>query len=91
MEKQVWLNHCAEVRELLQQIRQQAPSLLTLEEQELFGELLSANELGVAFDLVCDKFVEAGRPLSQSVLDLLANAGNKMQYFPESLKRLQVI
>jgi len=91
MEKQVWVNHCAEVRELLQQLRQQAPNLLTLEEQELFGELLSANELGVAFDLVCDKFLEAGRPLSQSVLDLLANAGDKMQYAPESLKRLQAI
>jgi hypothetical protein len=91
MEKQDWVSHCDEVNGLLQRIRQQAPNLLTLDEGESFEEALGANELGVAFDLLCDKFDEAGRPLSQSVHDLLMIARNKMQYAPESLKRLRVI
>jgi hypothetical protein len=79
MEKRDWVEHCNAVTRLLQRVREEAPNLLKPDERKFFDEALDANELGIAFDFLCDKFDEAGRPLPPAVLDLLMIAGNKMQ------------
>jgi HEAT repeat protein len=64
---------------LFKRIRQQAKLLFTSEEEKHFQESLAANDLGIAFDLLCLKLENAGM-ISQDLYESLADAGLKMGY-----------
>jgi len=67
MERSKWIQHCERVDRLLRQVLQQGSPPFTPEENRHFQESLAANELGIAFDLLCWKFVETGHQISNDV------------------------
>jgi hypothetical protein len=68
------IQHCENVNRLLRQIREKSGLAFTPEEESRFLESLDANELGIAFDFLCRKLEDAGKPISQEVYDLLSDA-----------------
>jgi hypothetical protein len=78
MERTEWIEHCEKVDRLLRQVREQGSPLFTPEEDKHFQATLAANELEVAFDLLCWKFDEAAAPISQEIYGFLADAGWRM-------------
>ncbi len=89
MERDEWIRHCESVSRLLRQILEQSDLPFTLQEEGHFKESLDAKELGIAFDLLCWKFEETGGPISQSVYDLIADAGSRMECPPSDWERLK--
>jgi hypothetical protein len=89
MERGEWVQHCDNVRQLLRQIQERGGLPFTPEEQSHFQESLDANELGLAFDRLCWKFEEAGRPISQPIYDLIADAGSRMECSPGDWEKLK--
>jgi hypothetical protein len=82
MERTKWIQHCGKVTQLLTQIQQQGSPAFTPEENKHYQELLDANELGLAFELLCWKFGEAGHQISEVVYDQLTDAGSMMDISP---------
>jgi hypothetical protein len=91
MEEHDWVRHCEKIEQLLRDVRQQLPNVLTAEEGKYFDESLEANELGIAYDLVCDKLDELNVPISQPLYNLLAIVGFEMGYDPAPSRRLKVL
>jgi len=89
MERDEWIRHCESVSRLLRQALEESDLLFTPQEECHFKESLDANELGIAFDLLCWKFKETGWPISQSVYDLLADAGSRMECSPSDWEGLK--
>ncbi len=89
MERNDWIQHCEKVDRLLRQIRQRGSPSFTLEEDKHFQESLDANELGIAFDLLCWKFGETGRQISGDVYELLIGAGSMMDISPSVWTKLK--
>jgi hypothetical protein len=58
MERDEWVQHCDEVSQLLRQIREQGGLPFTANEESHCQESLDANELRIAFDLLCWKLEE---------------------------------
>jgi hypothetical protein len=77
------------VDRLLRQILQQGSPPFTPEESRHFQESLAANELGIAFDLLCWKFGETGHQISEDVYDMLADAGSMMEIAPSQWTELK--
>jgi hypothetical protein len=89
MERSDWIERCEKVDRLLRQIRQRGPASFTPEEDKYFQESLDANELGVAFDLLCWKFGETGQPISEAVYELLVSAGSMMDISASAWTKLK--
>jgi len=89
MERDEWIRHCNNVNRLLRQIREQGGLPFTPEEEMHFQESLDANELGIAFDLLCWKFEHTGGPISQPLYDLIADAGSRMECSPSDWEKLK--
>jgi hypothetical protein len=51
----------------------------------------AANELGIAFDLLCWKFGETGHKISEAVYDMLAEAGSMMEMPPSQWTKLKTL
>ncbi len=91
MDQGEWAQHCEKVNRLLRQILQQGSPPFTPEENKHFQECLDANELGVAFDLLCWKFGEARQQISEDVYHLLATAGSMMDTSPSQWTELKAL
>jgi hypothetical protein len=89
MERDEWVQHCDNVSRLLRQIQHQGGPPFTPEEEGHFQESLDANELEIAFHLLCWKFEETGWPISQAVYDLIADAGSRMECAPSDWEELK--
>jgi hypothetical protein len=88
MERDKWVQHCDEVSQLLRQIREHCGLPFTPGEESHFQESLDANELGIAFDLLCWKVEETGKPISQPLYDLIVDAGSRMGCSPSDWENL---
>ena len=82
------IQHCENVNRLLRQIREKSGLAFTPEEESRFLESLDANELGIAFDLLCWKVEETGKPISQPLYDLIVDAGSRMGCSPSDWENL---
>ena len=91
MERDEWVQHCDEVSQLLRRIREQSGLPFTPDEESHFQESLDANELGIAFDLLCWKVEETGKPISQPLYDLIADAGSRMECSPSAWEKLKTL
>jgi hypothetical protein len=91
MERDEWIQHCDEVSQLLRQIREQGGLPFTPDEESYFKESLDANELGIAFDLLCLKVEETGKPISQQLYDLIVDAGSRMGCPPNDWENLKTL
>ena len=91
MERSKWIQHCEKVDRLLRQVLQQGSPPFTSEENKNFQESLAANELGIAFDLLCWKFGETGHQIPEAVYDMLADAGSMMEIPPSQWTKLKTL
>ncbi len=91
MERSEWIQHCANVNRLLRQIRDKSELPFTHDEETQFLESLDANELGIAFDLLCWKLEKTSEPISPEVYDLLADAGSRMKFPTSTWEKLKVL
>jgi hypothetical protein len=91
MERSKWSQHCEKVDRLLRQVLQQGSPPFTSEEDQHFQESLAANELGIAFDLLCWKFGETGHQISEAIYDMLADAGSMMEIPPSQWTKLKTL
>ena len=91
MERDKWVQHCDEVSHLLRQIRELGGLSFTLDEASHFQESLDANELCIAFDLLCWKVEETGKTISQPLYDLIADAGSRMGCSPNDWENLKTL
>lgn len=89
MERDEWIRHCDNVNRTLRQIREQGELPFTPEEESHFQESLGANELGVAFDLLCWKIDKMGGPISQRIYDLIADVGSRMKCSPSDWEKVK--
>ena len=83
------VRHCEDVARTLRQILDRGSVPLTTEEEFRFQEYLDANELGLAFDLLRWKIEDTAVAISPQVYDLIADAGSKMEYPPNTWEKLK--
>jgi hypothetical protein len=81
--------HWQRIRGDLERIYELANTLFADEEKDLFFEYVTANELGLAYELICDRLHEAGSPISAELYRLIQSAGSLMEYEPQQHEKLK--
>lgn len=80
--------HWAAVAEDLNRIRERVAASLTGSESLLIGDFIDNNELGLAFEHICDALARSTSPLPVDVYELLAITGARMELDPVLWERL---
>ena len=89
MDRNESVRHFENLNRLLKVIREKGVIPFTPEEENHFQESLNANELGIAFDLICWKIEQAGLPISSEVYDLIVDTGSRMECSPADWQNLK--
>jgi hypothetical protein len=89
LEKQEFNSQRERIRLELERIHKQLHVHFGAETERLFFEFLGANELGLAYQLICDHLDEYRIPISPELYRMIQSAGSHMEYEPEEYEKLK--
>jgi hypothetical protein len=81
--------HWQRIRGDLQRIYEVANVPSADDAKHLFFEYMSANELGLAYELICDQLHETGLPISTELYRIIQSVGSSMEYSEKQYERLR--